>query len=126
MIFNSFDFNLHKKINLHFIFMLFIIYCSLNLTSIPYYIPFFYPLHFLTFYFFVNTEVGLKFWRKIHLLDVIANMLLKSSTKFRSLNMHLYQSNFNLKIDICCLYPICIYRIVLIPDIFGCSAICYI
>jgi len=33
-------------------------------------------------------------------LDVIANMLLKSSAFIRSLNMHLYQSNINLKIDI--------------------------
>jgi len=62
MIFNSFDFNLHKKINLYFIFYV-IYYSSLNLISIPYYIPFFYPLHFLTFYFFVNTEVGFKFRR---------------------------------------------------------------
>jgi len=61
MIFNSFDFNLHKKINLHFIFYV-IYYCSSNLTSIPLY-PFFYVLHFLTFYFFVNIEVGLKFRR---------------------------------------------------------------
>jgi len=35
-----------------------------------------------------------------HLLDVIANMLLKSSTFIRSLNMYLYYSNINLKIDI--------------------------
>jgi len=35
-----------------------------------------------------------------HLLDVIANILLKSSTFIRSLNMHLYQNNINLKIDI--------------------------
>jgi len=62
MIFNSFDFNLHKKINLHFIFYV-IYYCSSNLNSIPYYIPFFYAPHFLTFYFFVNIEVGLKFRR---------------------------------------------------------------
>jgi len=34
------------------------------------------------------------------LLDVIANMLLKSSTFVRSLQMHLYRSNINLKIDI--------------------------
>jgi len=33
------------------------------------------------------------------LLDVITNILLKSFT-FRSLNMHLYRSNINLKIDI--------------------------
>jgi len=32
-------------------------------------------------------------------LDVIANMLLKSSTFIRSLQMHLYRSNINLKID---------------------------
>jgi len=96
MIFNSFDFNLHKKINLHFIFYV-ICYCSSNLISIPYYIPFFYYLHFLTFYFYVNTEVGLKFRR---LSFIIANMLLKSSTFIRSLHMHLYQSNINLKIDI--------------------------
>jgi len=35
-----------------------------------------------------------------HLLDVTANMLLKSSAFIRSLNMHLYRSNINLKIDI--------------------------
>jgi len=35
-----------------------------------------------------------------HLLDVVGNMLLKSSTFIRSLKMHLYQSNINLKIDI--------------------------
>jgi len=35
-----------------------------------------------------------------HLLDVIANILLKSSAFIRNLNMHLYQSNINLKIDI--------------------------
>jgi len=57
MIFKSIDFNLHKKINLHFIFYV-IYYCSSNLTRFPYYIPFFYSPHFLTFYFFVNTEVG--------------------------------------------------------------------
>jgi len=39
-------------------------------------------------------------FRDFHLLDVIANMLLKSSTFIRSLNMHLYWSNINLKIDI--------------------------
>jgi len=33
-------------------------------------------------------------------LDVIVNMLLKSSMFIRSLNMHLYRSNINLKIDI--------------------------
>jgi len=33
-------------------------------------------------------------------LDVIANILLKNSTFIRSLNMHLYRSNINLKIDI--------------------------
>jgi len=62
MIFNSFDFNLHKKINLHLIFYV-IYYCSLHLISIPYYILFFYSLHFLTFYLFVNIEVGRKFRR---------------------------------------------------------------
>jgi len=62
MILNSFDFNLHKKIIFHFIFYV-IYYCSSNLISIPYYIPFFYPPHFLTSYFFVNIEVGLKFRR---------------------------------------------------------------
>jgi len=60
MIFNSFDFNLHKKINLHFIFYV-IYYCSSNLINIISH--FFDSLHFLTFYFFVNTEVGLKFRR---------------------------------------------------------------
>jgi len=35
-----------------------------------------------------------------HLLDVIANMLRESSTFIRSLHMHLYRSNINLKIDI--------------------------
>jgi len=35
-----------------------------------------------------------------HLLDVIANILLKISTFIRNLNMHLYRSNINLKIDI--------------------------
>jgi len=40
-----------------------------------------------------------------HLLDV-ANMLLKSSAFIRSLNMHLYQSNINLKIDIPCSLPL--------------------
>jgi len=35
-----------------------------------------------------------------HLLDVITNMLLKSSAFIGSLNMHLYQSNINLKINI--------------------------
>jgi len=34
------------------------------------------------------------------LLDVIANILLKSSTFIRSLNMYLCRSNINLKIDI--------------------------
>jgi len=34
------------------------------------------------------------------LLDVIANMLLKSSTFIKSLHMHLCRSNINLKIDI--------------------------
>jgi len=35
-----------------------------------------------------------------HLLGVIVNILLKSSTFIRSLNMHLYRSNINSKIDI--------------------------
>jgi len=35
-----------------------------------------------------------------HLLDIIANILLKSSTFIRNLNMHLYRNNINLKIDI--------------------------
>jgi len=61
MIFNSFDFNLHKKINLHIFYV--IHYCSSNLINIPYYISFFYAPHFLTFYFFVNIEVRLKFKR---------------------------------------------------------------
>jgi len=60
MIFDSFDLNLHKKINLHFIFYVIYYYFS-NLNSIPYYIPFFYAPDFLTFYFFINIEVGLKF-----------------------------------------------------------------
>jgi len=34
------------------------------------------------------------------LLDVVANTLLKSSALIKSLNMHLYQNNINLKIDI--------------------------
>jgi len=34
-----------------------------------------------------------------YLLDVIVNMLFKSFA-FRSLNMHLYRSNNNLKIDV--------------------------
>jgi len=96
MIFNSFDFNLHKKINLHFIFYV-IYYCSSYLTSIPYYIPLFLRLSFS--HFFVNIEIGLNFG-DFHLLDVIANILLKSSTFIRSFNMHLYRSNINLKIDI--------------------------
>jgi len=62
MIFNSFDFNLHKKINLHFIFYVTYYYSS-YLTSLPYYITLFYGSHFLTFYFFVNIEVGIKFRR---------------------------------------------------------------
>jgi len=77
MIFNNFDFNLHKKINLQFIFYV-IYYCSSNLISIPYYIPFFYSPHFLTFYL----------------------LLLKSFTFIRSLHIHLYRNNINLKIDI--------------------------
>jgi len=42
-----------------------------------------------------------------YLLDVIVNMLFKSFA-FRSLNMHLYRSNNNLKLmfHIRCLYPI--------------------
>jgi len=44
-------------------------------------------------------KLGLNF-EDFHLLDVIANMLLKNSAFIRSLNMHLYQSNINLKIDI--------------------------
>jgi len=39
-----------------------------------------------------------------HLLNVIANMLLKSSTFIRSLN-ELYQSNINLKIPYSLLLP---------------------
>jgi len=35
-----------------------------------------------------------------HLLDVIANMLFKSSAFIRNLNMHLYQNNINLNNDI--------------------------
>jgi len=35
-----------------------------------------------------------------YLLDVIANILLKSSTFIRSLNIYLYRNNINLKIDI--------------------------
>jgi len=62
MIFNSFDFNLHKKINLHLIFYV-IYYYSSYLTSFPYYTPLFYGPHFLTFYFIVNIEVGIKFRR---------------------------------------------------------------
>jgi len=50
----------------------------------------------------LNLELKLNF----HLLDVIANMLLKSSAFIRSLNVLLYQNNINLKIDIPYLLPL--------------------
>jgi len=39
---------------------------------------------------------------KLETFIIIANMLLKSSAFIRNLNMHLYQNNINLKIDILC------------------------
>jgi len=90
-----------------------ICYYSSNLTTTLILYPFFFtPLIFSLFTFL---EVGLKF----HLLDVIANMLFKSSTFIRSLNMHLYRNNINLKIDIPYSLPLPYLRKITNIDIFS-------
>jgi len=73
MIFNYILISLHKKNKFTLYFLCYLLLCVLyystcalyysiiNLTDILYHIPFFYLPYFLTFYFFVNIEVGLKF-----------------------------------------------------------------
>jgi len=85
-----------------------VLFVAVPQTGISYYIFFFILPYFLTFYFFVNTELDLNFG-DFHLLNVIANMLLKSSAFIRSLNIYLYQININLKIDIS--YSLPIYKL---------------
>jgi len=50
-----------KKTNSHLIFCYLLLF--LKFSGIPYYIPFLYFPHFLTFHFFVNTVVGVQFRR---------------------------------------------------------------
>jgi len=58
MIFNRVSISLHKKTNLHFLCYL------LLLVKFDRHIIFrFFIIPFLTFYFFINTEVGFKFRR---------------------------------------------------------------
>jgi len=59
----------------------------------------FLPLHFFTFYFFVNTEVGFKF-RRLSFIGCYDWHVAQEFCVYRNLNTHLYQNNINLKIDI--------------------------
>jgi len=60
MIFNCVSISLYKKKQIYSSF--FALFILLFLTLDQYFILylFFYPLYFLTFYFFINTEIGLK------------------------------------------------------------------
>jgi len=97
MIFNCVSISLHLKKNnkftLHLLCYL-LLFLKFDGCSILY--PFFY---FLFSYFLLFYKLDLNFG-DFHLLDVIVNTLLKNSAFIRSLNMHLYQSNINLNIDI--------------------------
>jgi len=67
-------------------------YLLLKFNLIPYYISFFYLSHFFTLLYLLKLDLN---FEDFHLLNVIANILLKISAFIRSLNMHLYQSNIN-------------------------------
>jgi len=103
MIFNCVSISLHKKRNKFTIHFLCYLLLFLKFDHFILY-PFFFTLsHFLTFLQILKLDLN---FEDFYLLDVIANMLLKSSAFIRSLNMHLYQSNINLKIDIPYLLPL--------------------
>jgi len=100
MIFNCILISLHEKKQIYIsFFVLFIIVTQI--WSVFHIISrFIISSLFSHFLYFVNIlELDLNFG-DFHLLDVITNMLLKSFAFIISLNIHLYQSNINLKIDI--------------------------